>query len=133
MSMADRIAVFNLGKIMQVGTPEEIYLKPASRFVADFVGSSNVLPPDFVGMLTGMPGWASLRPEAVTVTAGAGANLTGTIISRGYLGATTRLTIDLAGQPIHAVVSSGTTVPTEGAQVAVSFDPAALHRMNDAP
>src|SRR5688572_22289483 len=82
MSMADRIAVFNLGKIMQVGTPEEIYLKPASRFVADFVGSSNVLPPDLVGFLTGDPGWASLRPEAVTVTAGAESQLSGTVVSR---------------------------------------------------
>jgi putative spermidine/putrescine transport system ATP-binding protein len=133
MSMADRIAVFNLGKIMQVGTPEEIYLKPASRFVADFVGSSNVLPPDLVGFLTGDPGWASLRPEAVTVTAGAGSQLSGLVVSRSYLGATTRLTVDLAGQRIHAVVPSGPNVPTEGAQVSIAFDPAALHRMDDAP
>nr|WP_295884286.1 ABC transporter ATP-binding protein [uncultured Devosia sp.] len=133
MSMADRIAVFNRGKIMQVGTPEEIYLKPASRFVADFVGSSNVLSPDFVGILTGTPGWASLRPEAVTVTAGAGASLAGTVVSRNYLGATTRLTVDLAGQRIHAVVPSGPTVPIEGTQVSIAFDPVALHRMDDAP
>ncbi|UJW84792.1 ABC transporter ATP-binding protein [Devosia sp. SL43] len=131
MSMADRIAVFNLGKIMQVGTPEEIYLRPASRFVADFVGSSNVLPPDFVAMLTGHPSWASLRPEAVTVTAGAGANLSGTVVSRNYLGATTRLTVDMAGQRIHAVMPSGPTIPAEGDAVSVSFDPTALHRMAD--
>ncbi|WP_316358014.1 ABC transporter ATP-binding protein [Devosia sp.] len=133
MSMADRIAVFNLGRIMQVGTPEEIYLTPASRFVADFVGSSNVLPPDFVGTLTGKPGWASLRPEAVTVTAGAGASLTGMVVSRSYLGATTRLTVDIAGQRIHAVMPSGPAMPEEGEQVAVSFDPSALHRLADAP
>ena len=48
LSMADRVAVFNDGKLMQVGTPQEIYGSPNSRFVADFVGSSNVLPPDFV-------------------------------------------------------------------------------------
>jgi len=133
MSMADRIAVFNLGKIMQVGTPEEVYLRPASRFVADFVGSSNVLPPEFVGRLTGNPGWASLRPEAVTVTPGAGANLTGTVVSRNYLGATTRLVVDMGGQRIHAVVPSGASVPMEGTPVAIAFDPAALHRMSDAP
>ncbi len=57
LSMADRIAVFNDGKIMQVGTPEEIYQRPKTRFVADFVGSSNVLPPDFVAALC--------RPEAL--------------------------------------------------------------------
>lgn len=133
MSMADRIAVFNLGKIMQVGTPEEIYLKPASRFVADFVGSSNVLPPDFVGILTGTPSWASLRPEAVSVTPGRGPDLNGTVVARNYLGATTRLTVDMAGQRIHAAVPSGAAVPVEGDAVAVTFNRDALHRMGDVP
>ena len=63
LSMADRIAVFDHGKVMQVGTPEEIYKTPNSRFVADFVGSSNVLPPDFVLRHAGEKRWASLRPE----------------------------------------------------------------------
>ena len=40
--MADRLAVFNEGRIAQVGTPREIYERPRTRFVADFVGSSNV-------------------------------------------------------------------------------------------
>ncbi|SEP80313.1 putative spermidine/putrescine transport system ATP-binding protein [Devosia sp. YR412] len=134
MSMADRIAVFNLGKIMQVGTPEEIYLKPASRFVADFVGSSNVLPPDFVARTTGKASWASLRPEAITVTAGAGQpDLTGTVVARNYLGATTRITVDLGGQRLHAVLPSGAGVPLEGSVVTVDFDPSALHRMDDTP
>jgi putative spermidine/putrescine transport system ATP-binding protein len=62
LSMADRVAVFNDGKIMQVGTPQEIYQKPASRFVADFVGSSNVLPPDFVKRYSGQH--ALGQPEA---------------------------------------------------------------------
>ena len=48
LSMADRVALFNDGRVVQVGTPQEIYRQPNSRFVADFVGSSNVLPPDFV-------------------------------------------------------------------------------------
>ena len=43
--MADRVAVFNAGRIAQVGTPQEIYDRPRTRFVADFVGSANVLPP----------------------------------------------------------------------------------------
>ena len=47
LSMADRVAIFNDGKIVQVGTPEDIYERPETRFVADFVGSSNVLSPDF--------------------------------------------------------------------------------------
>jgi spermidine/putrescine transport system ATP-binding protein len=43
MTMSDRIAVMNEGKIVQIGTPEEIYKKPTSRFVAGFIGSSNFL------------------------------------------------------------------------------------------
>src|SRR6187401_795351 len=53
LSMANRVAVFNDGRVMQVGTPEEIYRRPQSRFVADFVGSSNVLAPDFVDAVLG--------------------------------------------------------------------------------
>ena len=45
LSRADRIAVMNEGRVIQVGTPQEIYERPRTRFVADFVGSSNVLPP----------------------------------------------------------------------------------------
>src|SRR6218665_3837988 len=51
LSMADRVAVFNDGKIQQLGTPEDVYKRPQTRFVADFVGSSNVLPPAFVASL----------------------------------------------------------------------------------
>lgn len=133
MSMADRIAVFNLGKLMQVGTPEDIFLRPRTRFVADFVGSSNVLPPDFIGRLTGTPSWASLRPEAVMVGSGTTGNLTGTVVSRNYLGATTRLALDIGGQRLQAIVPSGEGLPAEGEAVSVGFDPKALHRLADTP
>jgi iron(III) transport system ATP-binding protein len=43
MAMSDRIAVLNQGKIHQIGTPEDIYERPATRFVADFIGRNNVL------------------------------------------------------------------------------------------
>src|SRR6266545_3604704 len=67
LSMADRVAVFNDGKIVQVDTPADIYEKPKTRFVADFVGSSNVLPPDFVQRYSGQHRWGSLRPESIRV------------------------------------------------------------------
>src|SRR4051812_37077437 len=47
LSMADRVAIFNEGKLVQVGTPRDVYERPEIRFVADFVGSSNVLAPEF--------------------------------------------------------------------------------------
>ncbi|MHB1110953.1 MAG: ABC transporter ATP-binding protein [Devosia sp.] len=131
LSMADRVAVFDHGKVMHVGTPEDIYRRPKSRFVADFVGSSNILPPDFVQAVLGEKRWASLRPEAIhVVPAGEGVSrLTGTVVSRSYLGSTTRLGIELKGARIHAVVPSGDDVPAEGARVTLGFAKDALHLM----
>ncbi len=67
LSMADRVAIFNNGRIVQVGTPSEVYEHPRSRFVADFVGSSNVLSPAFSRAHGGPAAWISLRPEKIDV------------------------------------------------------------------
>ena len=69
LSMADRVAIFNDGKIVQVGSPADVYERPRSRFVADFVGSSNVLSPAFAAGHGGAAKWTSLRPEKVGVFA----------------------------------------------------------------
>ena len=131
LSMADRVAVFNDGKVQQIGTPEEIYKRPVSRFVADFVGSSNVLAPDFVYWIVGEKRWASLRPEAIHVmAAGTGASrMTGTIVTRSYLGPVVRLLIDLNGTRLHAAVPSSESVPGEGARVTLGFAKDAIHLM----
>ena len=55
LSMADRVAIFNDGKIVQVDSPADIYERPRSRFVADFVGSSNVLSPAFAAAMAEPP------------------------------------------------------------------------------
>src|SRR5690606_29217996 len=123
LSMANRVAVFNEGKVMQVGSPEDIYRSPNSRFVADFVGSSNVLAPVFVGMMLGEKRWASLRPESIHVIKAGGdsvSRLTGTVLTRSYQGATTRLGIDLNGTDIVAVVPAPDDVPDVGDRVTVA-------------
>jgi putative spermidine/putrescine transport system ATP-binding protein len=129
LSMANRIAVFNDGRIMQVGSPEDIYQRPNSRFVADFVGSSNVLPPDFVARHGGQRRWASLRPEAVRIAAGDG--IAATVISRSYLGGTTRLGLDVEGQRLNALLPAGQPLPAEGQSVRIGFAPADLHLMDE--
>src|SRR3954471_2115751 len=68
LTMSDRIAVFNLGRLEQVGTPEEIYERPATPFVADFIGTSNVVEGPAAATLFGRPGAASLRPERIRVS-----------------------------------------------------------------
>jgi putative spermidine/putrescine transport system ATP-binding protein len=136
LSMANRVAVFNEGRVMQVGTPAEIYQRPNSRFVADFVGSSNLLPPDFVHAVTGEKRWASLRPESIrVVAAGAGlSRMIGVVRSRAYQGPTIRLTIDLnGGMVITAVVPSADEVPAEGQSVSIGFSKDALHLMAEEP
>jgi putative spermidine/putrescine transport system ATP-binding protein len=143
LSMADRVAVFNAGRIVQTGTPEDIYQRPETRFVADFVGSSNVLPPVLAARFGGPPGWASLRPEAVLL-AGAEAPVSGVVVSRRYLGAGTRITVDpgleapadergyrdpAEAPRIDVLLSAGASVPEVGARVGLSCAPDALHPM----
>ena len=127
LSMADRIAVFDSGCIIQIGTPEDIYQRPNTRFVAEFVGSSNVLPPAFVRARCGHQSWASLRPEAVRVSQGDG--LRARLLSRAYLGASIRLTLDAEGMRLNAVVPAGQTLPADGETVTVSWPREALHFM----
>jgi putative spermidine/putrescine transport system ATP-binding protein len=128
LSMADSLAVFNEGRIVQVGRPAEIYDRPATRFVADFVGSSNVLPPDLTRALGGPPRWASIRPEALRL-APEGALLSGPVTGLRYLGAGTRATIATHGTEIAVMIPAGQPVPAPGTETGLSFDPAALHVM----
>src|ERR1044071_4030221 len=65
LTMSDRIAVFNEGKIEQVGTPSEIYERPASPFVAGFVGTSNLISGEIAKRITGSEEMFSIRPEKI--------------------------------------------------------------------
>src|SRR5260370_656007 len=69
LTMSDRIAVFADGRIEQVGTPTEIYERPVTQFVAGFVGTSNVLPPDVARELVGRDAICTIRPEHLRIVA----------------------------------------------------------------
>jgi putative spermidine/putrescine transport system ATP-binding protein len=69
LTMSNRVAVFNRGRIEQVGSPTEIYEEPASRFVAGFVGTSNVLEGAAARELVGVDGPIAVRPEKVRILA----------------------------------------------------------------
>jgi putative spermidine/putrescine transport system ATP-binding protein len=129
LSMADSLAVFNDGRIAQIGTPADVYARPRTRFVADFVGSSNVLPPEVTRAFGGPQKWASLRPEMLRVTAPDGVALSGTVTGLRYLGAGSRVTVALNGTEIAALLPAGQPVPETGATVGLAFDPSALHVM----
>ena len=132
LSMADRVAIFNSGRIVQVGTPEDIYERPMTRFVADFVGSSNVLDPAFTAGAGGPGKWTSLRPEKIGVARGkskppaGAARIAATIASVHYQGAATRLHARTAtGQTLNILVPS-----SEGRFVL--DEPVVLHWSKDA-
>jgi putative spermidine/putrescine transport system ATP-binding protein len=130
LSMADRVAIFNEGRIAQVGSPREIYERPANRFVAGFVGTANVLEPQFARRLGGRAAWSSLRPEAIRLVARGGH--AGTLLARTYLGAMTRLTIDLDGGRLTALVPSSAPLVADGGRIRIAFLPGALHSMEEA-
>jgi putative spermidine/putrescine transport system ATP-binding protein len=137
LSMADRVAIFNEGKIVQVGAPQEIYERPRTRFVADFVGSSNVLPPAFVAKTGGPAKWVSLRPEKITFatdtlkppadTHGVKAKVT----SVHYQGAVTRVNTEASGQEIAVSAASPVDGLGLGDIVTLYWPASALHVMED--
>jgi spermidine/putrescine transport system ATP-binding protein len=133
MAMAGRIAVMNDGRIQQVGTPEEIYHRPASRFVAGFIGESNFIeqrsvPPALGGRDDS--GLLMVRPEEVCIAApGAGPAyaLEATVIQTAFLGSSTRMAVRcaLTEEPITVAINrrdqSGTSLEPD-AQVAIWWD-----------
>jgi len=81
LSMADRVAVMNAGKVVQIGRPEEVYNRPATKFVADFLGEANFVPGTIAGeaaagevtagsAAAGAPGWVRVEtPVGVLLAA----------------------------------------------------------------
>jgi putative spermidine/putrescine transport system ATP-binding protein len=67
LTLSDRVAVFSDGKIVQLGTPQEIYEQPSSEYVAKFVGTSNIFDSATSARLLGREGVHALRPEKITL------------------------------------------------------------------
>ena len=101
LTMSDRIAVFNAGKIEQVGTPAEIYERPATPFVAGFVGTSNLLKGEAARQVLGLDGVFSVRPEKIRIADAVSSpshgehSVAGVINEVVYAGASTRFVVDL--------------------------------------
>ena len=115
LAMSDRIAVMNDGRVEQVGTPREIYEHPSTDFVADFVGSMNVLELDGRRV--------AVRPERVRIVTDGG-RVDGVVAEVVYLGVYRQFRVDtpsgrvtcvrLADEPLDHVVA--------GSRVALSWD-----------
>ena len=126
LSMANRVAIFNEGKIVQVGTPCDVYERPNSRFVADFVGSSNILSPEFAAAHGGRAVWTSLRPEKIELASvdalvpAACAGATGVVSAISYQGAVTRVTVAVDKISLVAAIPAGAPFG-KGDRVAVTW------------
>jgi spermidine/putrescine ABC transporter ATP-binding subunit len=145
LTMADRIGVMRDGRMVQIGTPAEIYERPGNRFVAEFLGSANILPGvardggtvELPGLATvavaasGVPGpvLLALRPERIRMGEGGGTNrLAGVLIASMYAGEALTHTIRLPDgselrvtQLLHDGLSD--VRPAAGAAVTVSWSP----------
>ena len=127
LSMADRIAVFNEGKLVQVDSPEELYHHPVDEFVARFVGSSNVLGTAALETLGIQAHSGSLRPEAIRLVDEKG--FPATVISKSFIGSATRLSLQLQHFTLTALVDHEAGNAAADDSVMVDWHPQALHLM----
>ena len=129
LTMSDRLAVFNGGRIEQVGTPAEVYEHPATRFVAGFVGTSNLIAGEAARSILGEDGTFTVRPEKIRLAdhtlepASDETGATGTIRQVVYLGPDTRfiVALDAGGQLVvtqqNLATSSSEALALEGKAV----------------
>ena len=148
LSMADRLAVMNSGKIQQVGTPEQIYRNPRTSYVASFIGETNLLAGkvnevvgggavsvvtdagELRGRITddewvpvaGEQAHASIRPEAVRISVGKG-ELQGTVTQTMYLGDTIQYRVRLVeGKEMQVSEVNPRMVLKEGTVAGLEFE-----------
>jgi ABC-type Fe3+/spermidine/putrescine transport system ATPase subunit len=154
--MSDRVAVMNGGRIEQVGTPDALYDRPRTRFVADFLGVRNILAgtvrgreegrlliettgglrltaPDGDGSTIGAPAWVGFRAERLSLVSGPtpGA-MEGTIEDELYLGDRTDWRVRVGGETLTVAEGAAQVRPRQrGDRVLVAIPPAAVLRLEE--
>jgi iron(III) transport system ATP-binding protein len=154
MAMSDRIAVLHKGRIHQVGAPEDIYERPATRFVADFIGRNNVLDATITSILdrsitvrfangselsvdsgqiapgldlrTGGRVGVCLRAESLEFTTGVPV-FTGVVRDVEYSGAVRSCVVETSAGAIQVEIPSSTGRPTPGETVGLKVNPSTVH------
>jgi putative spermidine/putrescine transport system ATP-binding protein len=107
LSISDRIVVMNAGNIEQLGTPHDIYNRPATRFAATFVGHLNTLPAATFGPER------AIRPELITLAPQPDTDTTmvGTVSDIGFLGSVLRLKVDVEGTMLNIDTFNANAIP----------------------
>ena len=152
LAIADRVGVMKDGRLEQLAPPTDVYSRPATSFVAEFVGLTNRLAGTVSGQTVTVrgrdlplvdlstppgPAIALVRPEAVTLASdrsGESGPLTGTVIAVTFLGATSRVTVDLGDTTILAqlTTAAASELPA-GSRVALTIRPDAVLVSGDSP
>ncbi|MES2710678.1 MAG: ABC transporter ATP-binding protein [Pseudomonadota bacterium] len=130
LALADRIAVLERGRLMQVGPPASVYARPASAFVARFLGAANILHPARLAIAPAEPGAASyaLRPESIRLVRGdagmAGDNrVAGTVRDAAFRGEATLFVVALdEGGELRVTVPADNPMPALGERVALAWN-----------
>jgi putative spermidine/putrescine transport system ATP-binding protein len=139
LSMSDRVAVFNHGRVEQVGTPVEIYEHPQTSFVAAFVGTTNLLRDDAAAAVLNRAGTFTVRPERLNVQAAPAETPPGTTAVEAvvhdvqYLGAEGRVraTTGSGVELVAAVPSDTLRAMNLGDRVQLSWAPSAVFAVED--
>jgi iron(III) transport system ATP-binding protein len=123
-TICDRIAVMEAGVIRQVGTPMELYERPANLFVASFLGSANILE-GHAGVAVPAGHRLVFRPQHASLSPIAEATMSGPVTHREFLGATVRYGVRIGGNEIliDAPFQSGAELRTIGETVGVALPP----------
>jgi len=157
MAISDQIAVMNEGRIVQTGTAEELYLRPADAFVAQFIGRINALPANVLtvadgtttlslfgrsfriaappdGLVPGRTIQVFIRPEAITLTREAGGDLLrGVVVERTFLGEKADYLLEMDGGRLSATAYDPLRRGTfaVGETVGVGIEPAVIHILRE--
>lgn len=127
LTMSDRIVVMNAGGVEQIGTPQEIYLRPQTRFVASFVGENNLIPVRSVkGKLAPCSealatGWLVIAPEQWGRLAGGGEVIEGEMSQHMFLGNTFRSLVRCS-DGTHLKIDGDTPIAKVGETVSLAID-----------
>ena len=135
LSLSDRVAVMHQGRLEQVGTPRELYDRPRTATVAQFIGAANLLPP------AGESGWRLLRPERLrlrqTAPTGDERGVRARVVDVAFQGPTLEVRLAAVGSPLTLLaIDTSINLPGDlcaGRELWCVWDPLHTHALGDGP
>lgn len=142
MAMSDRIVVMNAGRVVEIGTPLELYRAPKHAFTAGFLGQTNLLPvtangleavlawgqPVMLDASANGPAQVSVRPENITMAANDQG--VGTVSSVSFMGANALYTVEIGSTQLRVTLTGAETLIETGSRVSLHF-PGSVHLLHD--